>query len=246
VAQLNAVAISSSTGGLAAAGESEQHVALPAIYPIQLAISPTDSSSCADCYVFVAMGSGGTEIVNFNPGNASPFGGTGNIALVNSSAGGANTVAVDPTNRLLYVGESAALSATQSGGLRAFTIASGGVTPIASPYPSQGTGPSSILPSADGKYVYVANQSVSGSAYGNIASYSVATSGLTSVGSVAAGATGLIGLAEDSTSTFLLAVDFAGSPDLEAYTMSAGTLTSVLTSTTGTDPVGAAAIAAAP
>ena len=246
VAQLNAVAINSSTGGLAAAGESEQHVALPSIYPIQLAISPTDSSSCSDCYVFVAMGSGGTEIVLFNPGSANPFGGTGTVALANS-AGGANTVAVDPSNRLLYVGESAALpSASQTGGLRAFTIASGGVTPLASPYAIGGTGPSSILPSADGKYVYVANQSVSGSANGNIASFSVATSGLTSIGSVAAGTAGLIGLAEDSTASFLLAVDFAGSPDLEAYTMSSGTLTSVLTSTTWTDPVGAVAIAAAP
>jgi len=246
VAQLNAVAINSSTGGLATPGESEQHVALPSAYPIQLAISPTDSSTCADCYVFVAMGSGGTEIINFNPGNANPFGGTGTVALANS-AGGANTVAVDPSNRLLYVGETAALpTATQTGGLRAFTIASGGVTPLGSPYPSQGTGPSSILPSADGKYVYVANQSVSGSASGNIASFSVATSGLTSISSVAAGTTGLIGLAEDSTGSFLLAVDFAGSPDLEAYTMSSGTLTSVLSSTTGTDPVGAIAIAAAP
>jgi len=66
------------------------------------------------------------------------------------------------------------------------------------------------------------------------------------IGTIAAGPTGQLGLAEDSKGSFLLAVDFAGSPDLEAYTMSSGALTSVLSVATGTDPVGAAAIAAAP
>jgi hypothetical protein len=50
----------------------------------------------------------------------------------------------------------------------------------------------------------------------------------------------------DSTGNYLMAVDSAGSPDLDAYTMSSGTLTSALTGTTGTDPVQAVAIAAAP
>ena len=36
----------------------------------------------------------------------------------------------------------------------------------------------------------------------------------------------------------------SGDPDLEAYTMSSGALTSALTAATGTDPVGALAIAA--
>lgn len=247
LAQMNAVAINSSTGGLATAGESEQHIALPASTVTQLAISPNDSSSCADCYVFVAMGAGGTEIVLFNPSSANPFGNTGTINLANS-AGGANAVAVDPSNRLLYVGESDALpSSTQTGGLRAFTIASNGVTPLAgSPFPSGGTGPSAILPTSSGSYVYVANKSVSGSSTGNITGFSVSATSLTSIGSVAAGTSGTLGLAEDSTGNFLLAVDFAGNPDLEAYTMSSGTLTSSLTDSTGTDPVGAVAIAAAP
>jgi DNA-binding beta-propeller fold protein YncE len=196
------------------------------------------------------MGSGGTEFVLFNPGNANPFGGYGHFNVLNSN-GGDNAVAVDPTtNRLLYVGESNALpSATQTGGLRVFTIASTGLTELTSagsPYAVGGVGPSSILPSLDGNYVYVANQSVSGSTTGNIASFSVTSTALTSIGTAAAGPSGKLGLAEDSTGSYLLAVDFAGSPDLQAYTMSAGTLTSVLSVTTGTDPVGATAIAAAP
>jgi 6-phosphogluconolactonase (cycloisomerase 2 family) len=246
---LRAIAINSSTGDLATSGESEQTLSggLPATTPVQLAISPNDSSSCTDCYVFIAMGSGGIELVAFNPANSNPFGSTAHIGLVNSS-GGANTIAVDPSNRLLYVGESDALSsATQSGGLCVYTISASGATALSgSPYPTAGTGPSSILPSADGNYVYVANQSVSGSSTDNITSFSVTTTALIQIGTVAAGPTGQIGLAEDSTSSFLLAVDIAGTPDLQAYTMSSGALTSTFTGATGTDPVGATAIVAAP
>jgi 6-phosphogluconolactonase (cycloisomerase 2 family) len=248
VAQLNAIAINSSSGLLATAGESEQTVALPASTPTQLAISPNDSTSCTSCYVFVGMGASGTAVVPFNPGNASPFGTVSHFNVKNS--GGDNAVAVDPNNRLLYVGESDALSSsTQSGGLRVFTIAGNGVTELTSagsPYAVGGTGPSAILPTSDGDYVYVANGSVSGSSTGNIAGFSVSATSLTSIGTATAGASGHLSLAEDSTGSFLLAVDFAGSPDLEAYTMSSGTLTSVLTDSTGTDPVGAIAIAAAP
>jgi 6-phosphogluconolactonase len=248
--QLNAIAINSNTGALAVSGETEQFVALPSsANPTvkQLAISPNDSSSCNSCYVFVAMGSGGTEAIYFNPGNTNPFGSASHINLANS-AGGANTVAVDPSNRLLYVGETNALpSATQTGGLRAFTIAAITINEISgSPFASAGAGPIAIQPTADGNYVYVANRSVTNSTTGNIAGFSVSTTSLTSIGSVAAGPAGAIALAEDSTGSFLLAVDFAGDPDLEAYSMSSGTLTSALTGSTGTDPVGAVAIAAAP
>jgi 6-phosphogluconolactonase (cycloisomerase 2 family) len=246
---LYAIAVNSSTGDLATSGETEQTLAggLPSTTPVELAISPNDSSSCTDCYVFVAMGSGGIELVAFNPANSNPFGSTAHVGLINSS-GGANTIAVDPTNRLLYVGESDALSsATQSGGLCVYTISASGATAISgSPYPTAGTGPSSILPSADGNYVYVANQSVSGSSSDNITSFSVSTTALSQIGTVAAGPTGQIGLAEDSTSSFLLAVDIAGAPDLQAYTMSSGALTSTFTGATGTDPVGASAVVAAP
>lgn len=246
IAEVNALAINSSTGLLASAGETEQHVALPVTTVTQLAISPNDSSSCTSCYVFVGMGTGGTEIVNFNPANANPFGGTGNLPPVNS-LGGANAVAVDPQNRLLYVAESDVLSSTQSGGLRVWSISSSGVTPLSgSPYAGGGTGPTAIQPSADGKYVYVANGSVSGSSTGNIASFSVTASALTSIATATAGPTGQLGLAEDSTGTYLLVVDSAGTPDLDAFTMSSGTLTSAVTGATGTDPAGAVAIAAEP
>ena len=53
-------------------------------------------------------------------------------------------------------------------------------------------------------------------------------------------------LAEDSDDNFVLAVSSGGNFDLEAYTMSSGALTAAITSSTGTDPVGAVAIAALP
>jgi hypothetical protein len=159
-------------------------------------------------------------------------------------------VAVDPTNRLLYVGETEVLpTATQTGGLRVFTIASGTVTEFTGtgyPYTSAGAGPSAILPSLDGNYLFVANRSVTGSSSANIAEFSVSSTSLTSIGTVAAGPSGQLGLAEDSMSHFVLAVDFAGNPDLNAYTMSSGALTSAIQSATGTDPVQAVAIAALP
>ena len=195
------------------------------------------------------MGTGGTEFIGFDPGNANPFGNSGHLNLVNSS-GGDSAVAVDPTNRLLYVGESEVLpSATQTGGLRVFTIGTGGVvefTGTGYPYASAGAGPSAILPSLDGNYLFVANRSISGSSSANIAEFSVTATSLTSIGTAAAGPQGQIALAEDSLSHFVLAVDFAGDPDLEAYTMSSGALTSALQKATGTDPVEATAVAALP
>ena len=249
--QLNAIAIDPNSGTLAVAGESEQQFpgGLPATTPVQLAISPNDSSTCTDCYVFVAMGTGGTEVIHFVPNNANPFGNSGHINLVNSS-GGDNAVAVDPNNRLLYVGETAALpTAVQTGGLRVFAVGSSGVTEFTGtgyPYSVGGAGPSAILPSADGNYVYAANRSVKNSTAANIAEFSVTSTSLTSIGTAAAGPQGRIGLAEDSMRHFVLAVDFAGNPDLDAYTMSSGALTSAIQSSTGTDPVGAVAIAALP
>ncbi len=245
--QLNAIAINSSTGELANAGEAEQVFNLPASTPTQLVISPNDSSSCSNCYVFVSMGSAGTELVHFNPAATNPFGSHGTQGLV-SSAGGDNAVAVDPSNRFLYIGETDALpSQTQTAGLRVFSIAANGISEIGgSPYAVGGTGPSAILPTADSNYVFVANQSVAGSSSGNIAGFSVSSAGLASNGTTAAGPGGHLGLAEDSTSSFVLAVDIAGNPDLQAYSLSSGTLTSTLVAATGNDPVGAIAIAAAP
>ncbi len=239
-AVLNAIAISSSTG--LATSKTEQTVPLPAATIHQLTISPDNT------HIFVALGASGTEEAIFAAGNADPFGNTANIPVVNA-AGAALSVAVDPQNRLVYVGETAATSGTNSGGLRVFnynTLAE--VT--GSPYASAGLAPYAILPEAKGNYVYVANRTVSGSSSGNIAGFSFTSTGtaysLTALSNPVATGVTPVGLAEESLDTYLLVVDSGGSTDLEAYTMSSGALTSAIKSATGTDPVQAGAIAAAP
>jgi 6-phosphogluconolactonase len=247
VGTLNAVPIVAASG-LYNSSQTEQTVALPATTVQQLAVSPASSTN-PNPYVFVALGSAGTAVVPFTAANKDPFGAVSRIATI-STQGGANAVAVDPTNRLLYVGETAALSGTQSGGLSVFTIGSTITEISGSPFATGGTGPSAILPTADN--VYVANKAVGGSSTGNITGFSISATGtvfsLTLINTIASGA-GTIGLAKENTSTYLLAVSAGGNPDLSTYTFdttTAGKLVASSNYTTGTDPVQAVAIVAAP
>jgi 6-phosphogluconolactonase (cycloisomerase 2 family) len=144
--------------------------------------------------------------------------------------------------------------------LRAFSYSSlsSTLTEISgSPYASGGLAPYSILPTpystSPGAYIYVANRTVSGSTTGSINGFALTSTGttytLTALTTTASTGIYPVSLAQDATGNYLLAVDSGGSPDLEAYTFdstTAGKLDSAFTSTTGTDPVGAIAIAAAP
>ncbi|HUA97534.1 MAG TPA: beta-propeller fold lactonase family protein [Terracidiphilus sp.] len=243
-AEVLAIPIDSSTG--VPTSSTEQAARLPAATVQQLTISPDNDN------VFVAVGSAGTEQIAFTAGNSAPFGTESNIA-VKKSAGAAVSVAVDPSDRMVYIGETAASSGTENtGGVRVFTYST--MSEIsASPYGSGGVAPYAILPLSDGDYVYVANRTVSGSSDGNIKGFEVATSGssysLTALSTTVTTGIEPESLAADSDGSYLLAVDFGGSPDLEAYTFdstTAGQLDSAFTAATGTDPAEAVAIAAAP
>ena len=165
---------------------------------------------------------------------------------------------VDPSTspRLFYIGETLGDSAGTSGGLRVFNYsslgASGGLTQASgSPIASGGLAPNTILAIASGDYVYAGNGTGPTSA-GNITGFSVTSSGgiyTVATGSTVAAGTQPYGLAEDSDSHFVLAVAEGGNSDLTAYifdTTTAGQLDVSLTSTTGTDPTEAVAVAAAP
>jgi 6-phosphogluconolactonase (cycloisomerase 2 family) len=249
-----AISINSSTGVLNS--RTEQYAVLPASSVQQVAVAPDES------YVFVAMGSDGTAIVPFNGANTDPLGAVRRIATVNS-AGAAISVAVDPVisgqtaPRLFYIGETAGVSGSNSGALRAFefsTLTSGTLTEISgSPFASQGLAPYSILPLASGNYVYTVNRQVSGSSTGVIAGFTVGSTStaytLTALGSTFTTGTNPVALAEDSTGNFVFTVDFGGSPDLKGYTFdstNAGYLDAAISADTGTDPVEASGIAAAP
>jgi 6-phosphogluconolactonase len=257
VVQVNAIPINSTTGAYTGSGGAPpgQSFSIANAAVKQMVMSPDGT------HLFLALGTGGTIVVPFTSGNSNPLGSTATTIGVLNSGGSALSVAVDPTNRVFYIGETLANSSANSGGLRVFNYSSLGtgsshaiLTQITgSPIATGGLSPNAILPFSSGDYVYVANGAGNTSA-GNIAWFPLTASGTSY--SIAAGKTissGIqpAGLAEDSESNFVLAVSTggstsSGSPDLDAYTLSSGALVAALTSSTGTDPVGAIAIAALP
>ncbi len=254
---LNAIQLDTSTGASTGTLVTAPN-RLPGTTAKAIAMSPSGSTSP---YVFVAVGSSGFAAVGFSAGSSNPFASQRSYTVKNSQ-GGDNTIAVDPENRLLYVGETAAASGAQSGALRVFTIGAAFVSEIttgatdsadtAYPYSSGGTGPSSIV--ATENYVYVANSAVNGSSSGNISGFTIVTStsgtaySLTPINTVSTGPL-TFGIAEDSTDSYILAVNSGGNPDLSTFTFdstTAGKLDAGPTSSTGTDPTGALVIVAAP
>jgi 6-phosphogluconolactonase (cycloisomerase 2 family) len=203
----------------------------------QLAIAPNNE------YVFVAAATNGTEAFGFAAANSDPFGSASGPYVtknpVTNTTGSALSVAVDPSNRLLYVGEADAVS--DSGGLRVFTIdTTNGTlteqTKEGSPYASGGTGPNAILPKSTGDYVYVANWN--GTSTGNITGFSItdsnSTFSLTELSNPVATGVQPRSLVEDSEHNFVLAANSGGNPYLDAYyfdTTTVGQLDTTIKST---------------
>lgn len=229
---------------------TEQFTLLPAATIQQLTISPDNA------HVFVALGASGTQDITFAAGQANPFGSTFNIPTI-SNAGAALSVAVDPSNRLIYIGETAALSTSgNTGGVRVLDYNSLVEIP-GSPFASGGLSPIEILPLPyglnKGNYIYVANRNVSGSATGLIQGFTVTSANGTlsfaAMNNSAAGGTNPVGIAQESQANYLLVVNSGGNPDLQAFTFdptTSGKLKPAFSSATGTDPVFVSAIAAAP
>jgi hypothetical protein len=247
--ELLGIRINSATG--LPLSSTEQFALLPAATVQQIAVSP-DSRQ-----VFVALQSSGTQDIAFASGSTgSPFGSSLNIPTI-SSGGAALSVAVDPSSRLIYVGETAARSGTSNtAGMRVFNYQTL-VELSGSPFATGGLSPIAILPlpngANQGNFVYVANRNVSGSTTGLIQGFLVTASGgnysVAPMNNSAAAGIATAGMAQDGLGNYLLVVNSGGSPDLQAFTFdatTAGKLDSAFTSATGTDPVQASAIAAAP
>lgn len=241
-ANVYALAVNSSTGLLRSTTEESQ--VLPASTIQQVAIAPDDSD------VFVAMGTGGTAVIPFTSGNTNPFGGVTTIGL-ESTSGSALSVAVDPSERLFYIGETSAVSGSNSSGVRAFNYSTRAEI-SGSPFASGGLAPYWILPDASGKYVYALNRQTSSGTTGVIKGFTLSSSSgayaLTAMSSTFNVGTHPVAMVEDNTNQFVLAVDYGGGYDLMGYTFdstTAGALDNVISSSTGTDPTYASAIAAA-
>ncbi len=238
---IGAVHISSSTGANNGSELTASFaVTNAAVQTNRMAISSDNS------YIFVALGAGGTIVVPFNSSSPLPSGITAKTIAVVNASGSALSVAVDPSLRLFYIGETLANSGGTSGGLRAFTYASLSTSSLVqatgSPIASGGLAPNFILPVTTPSYVYVANGAGTSSA-GNVAGFAV--TGSSSPYSLAAGSTTAagvqpLGLAEDSSSTFVFAVGSLGSPYFDAYTFdtsTTGQLDSQITSTTAASSI---------
>lgn len=255
-AAVEAIPLSSTTGSYS--GGTVQTTQLSAATPNQLVLSPDNT------HIFVALGTNGTDEIPFTAAATDPLGTHLNTPVSysnNGTIGSATAVAVDPNTKFLYIAETLANStnsSTNTGGLRVFTISSkaNSVTEVSgSPFPSGGIGPTAILPDHTGNYVYVANRTVYGQSSGNITGYSVLSNSTGSTVSLTALAnspytagTTTLALAEDNSYSFIMAINEGGSPDLNVYsfdTTNAGALDGIISTSTGTDPTGAFAIAAA-
>jgi 6-phosphogluconolactonase (cycloisomerase 2 family) len=211
------------------------------VQPGGIAISPNGA------LVSVALGTTGTESFTFNESATSPIVSAYTpVTAPYGSSGAAVAVAIDPQSRLLYIGEIAAFnSSTNSGALRVFTIGTNSLTELSysKPYAPAGIGVHAILPAASGSYVYAASWQ-SGAA-GEITGYSVTTSALTALSATVATGTEPQSLAEDSNSSYVLAVSTSGT-EFDAYTFDStttGQLDSSLTGSTASAPI---AVVAAP
>jgi DNA-binding beta-propeller fold protein YncE len=131
-------------------------------------------------------------------------------------------------------------------GLRVLSIGtSGALTELTgSPY-TTGLGPSGVIVDSTGSYVYVANRTAN-----NVSAFLLsATGALTQIsGSPFSTGTSPVDLTEDISDKYVAVACSGGTPDLQVFqilTTTPGALNSFTTSTTGTDPTGAAAIVAA-
>lgn len=256
-----AIPIDTSTGSSAGPAVSSGY-AISAnnatVNPGQMTASPDGKT------IFAALRTGGTAFFSFNGGaaaTANPFGSSVTVIPVANSGGSALSVAVDPGQNVLYIGETAMNTSANSGGVRALlysSLGSNSPTNIAgSPIPSGGIAPNFILPvgnagSSSGStpgYIYVAN-GLGISTAGNITSFAVASTNSSSY-SISQGSTMTAGeqplaLAEDSSGAFLLEVNSQGSPYFSSYTFDAATAGQLDAQITDSSIASPLAIVAAP
>ena len=140
--QMNAIPINATTGAYTGTGAPpDQTFNVTNASVSQMVLSPDGTN------LFLALGRGGTIVVPFTAVNANPLGSKATVIATVNSNGSALSVAVDPTNRLFYIGETLANSAGDSGGLRVFNYSSlsGALTQASgSPIASGGLSPNAI------------------------------------------------------------------------------------------------------
>jgi len=215
--ELDALPIDATTG--IPASNTPVPLTLGSATPQQVTIAPANNN------VFVAMAGNGVEAVSFTATSSNPWGKSLVTVPVHKTNGSDNSVAVDTTSAYLFVGEAT------TNQLRVLTIAN---LNTETDY-ATGAGPSAILPDKTGAYVYVAN-----STDGNITGYTLSAGALTVLADAPfSSSASPIGLAEDSTKTYVFSVGSGKTPNLWMYSFDAttvGDLDVKTTTSTGSNP----------
>jgi len=225
--------INSSTGHLTAQTGATYSISGVTAVPSALKIAPNGD------YVFLALGTAGDLVFTFNTSTGA-LASSQELLFTQPSTTSDNALAVNPASTYLYIARSGT-----GGGLAVYSIGTGGALTAVSGSPfAAGTQPYSVVVNNAGTDVYVANRGDS-----TISGYSVGSTGtLTALGgSPFTSGSAVTALAVDNSGDYLLAAANGGSPDLTMYSFDAtvvGKLDVSTTTATGTDPVGAVAIAA--
>jgi 6-phosphogluconolactonase (cycloisomerase 2 family) len=225
--------INSTTGKLSQVTGASYSISGATVLPRSIKVAPNGE------LVFVALGTAGDLVYTFNTSNGA-LASSQQLSL-GSTTTSDNALAVNPASTYLYIARSGT-----GGGLAAYSIGTNGalVSLSGSPF-AAGTQPYSVVVNKAGTDVYVANRGDS-----TISGYSISstTGTLTALGgSPYTSGSAVTGLAADNSGDYLLAAANGGSPDLTMYSFdstTAGKLDLSTTTTTGTDPTGAVALAA--
>jgi 6-phosphogluconolactonase len=226
--ELDALPIDPTTGLPTSTGAFTATLTFGTLAP-QIAMAPANNN------IFVALGSGGTEAIGFNPTSTTngPFG-TGVSIHLKTANTSDTAVAVDPTSAYLYITEASLATTPGAGSLRLIKISNLGAD--LADYPT-GIGPSAVLADLSGAYVYVTN-SVDDTISGF--SFSTTTQTLTSLGDPFPTEKSPVALAEDNSKSYIIDIGNAANPNLWLYSFDASSLGTLdvgsTTSTTSTSP----------
>jgi 6-phosphogluconolactonase len=220
--------INSSTGVLTPQIVTPYSITGATVVPTSIKVAPNGQ------FVFASLGTAGDLVYTFNTSTGALIS-SQQVSLLNATTSD-NSLAVSPNSNYLYIARSGT-----SAGLAVYSIGTNGApTPVGSSV-TAGSQPFSVVVNSAGTDVYVANQAGS-----SIFGYSVASNGtLTALADSPYTASSMVdALAVDRTGDYLLATARGGSSDLTMYSFSAGVPNAVASTATGTDPTGAAALAA--
>jgi 6-phosphogluconolactonase len=196
-------------------------------------------NTTGNLWVAAALGTAGDILYSLNTSTGALTQATQVNPPTTSSADQA--LAFDAAGATLYVARSGT-----DGGLIPYTIsATGGLSAVSGAPYALGSGPSSIVIDATGKYIYVGNK-----VSNTISGFSIGTGAVLTAlaGSPYTSGIGVSALGRDNSGSYILATAVGGSPDVQMYgfsTTTPGVLTPVTTASTGDpyEPAGAVSVA---